>query len=74
MSTERPGALLFSIKNRLNQETFSDREDFSSRHQQILGNNEPLFRFSNPETSVKAVFEGHRDHMFAEAKSEIMKQ
>ena len=74
ISTGRPGALLFSSKNRLNPETFSDREDFSLRHQQVLGNNESLFRFSNPETSVKSILEGHRDHMLAEAKSEIMKQ
>ena len=39
-----------------------------------MGNNEPLFRFSNPETSVKSILEGHREHMLAEAKSEIMKQ
>ena len=28
ISTERPSALLFSSKNRLSSETFSDREDF----------------------------------------------
>ena len=34
-STERPVAL-YSSKNRLNQETFSDRGDFSSEHHQVL--------------------------------------
>ena len=74
ISTGRPGALLFSSTNKLNPETFSDSEHFSLRHQQVLGNNEPLFRFSNPETSVKSIQEGHRDHMLAEAKCEVMKQ
>ena len=58
----------------LNPETSSDREDFSSRHQQALGNNELSFRFSNPQTSVKSILEDHSDHMLAEATSEIMKQ
>ena len=57
-----------------NQETFSDREDFSKGLQQVLGNNEPLFRLSHPENSVQSLLEGHRDHMLAEAKSEILKQ
>ena len=72
-STERPVAL-FSSKNRSNEETFSDREDSSSGHQQVLGKNEPLFRFSHPENSVKSLSECHRDHMLAEAKAEILKQ
>ena len=72
-STGRP-LRCFSSENWLNQETFSDREDLSSEHQQVLGNNEPLFRFSHPENSAKSLLEGHRDHMLAEAKSEIRKQ
>ena len=56
-------------QNRLNQEMFSDREDFSSEHQQVLETmNRPSFRFSHPENSVKSLLEGHRDHMFAKAK------
>ena len=58
----------------LNPETFSDREDFSSRHQQALGNNELSFRESNPQTSVKSILEDHRDHTHAQVRSEIMKQ
>ena len=53
---------------------FSDREDLSSEHQQVLENNEPLFRFSHPENSVKSLLEGHRDHILPEAKSEILKK
>ena len=56
-----------------NQESFPDREDFSSEHQQVLGNNEPLFRFSNQENSIRSFFEEHRDYMLAEAKSEVRK-
>ena len=51
-STGRPGALLFSSKtHRLNPEMFSDGEDFSLKHRQVWGKNDPLFRFSYPETS-----------------------
>ena len=69
----RPVAL-FSSKNRSNQETFSEREDFSSGHQQFLGNSEPLFRLSNPVNSAKCVLDGSRDHILAAAKCELMKQ
>ena len=72
-STEKPFAL-FSSKTKPSQEAFSDREDFSSGHQQVLGNNEPSFRFSHPEKFVKSLLECHRDRVFAEAKSEILKQ
>ena len=66
--------MLFSSKDKLNPETFSDKEEFSSRHQQALGNNELSFRESNPQTSVKSILEDHRDHTLAEVRSEIMKQ
>ena len=46
----------------------------SSEHQQVLGNNEPLFRFSNPENSTKSVLEEHKDYILTEAKSEVGKQ
>ena len=51
-STGKPVALLFSSKRNSSQEAPSDREDFSSEHQQVLGKNEPLFRLSNPENST----------------------
>ena len=35
---------------------------------------ETMNRFSHPENSVKSLHEGHRDHVLAEAKSEILKQ
>ena len=65
VSTERPSAWLFSSKNWLNPETFSEREDFSRRHQQVLGNNEPLFRLSNPANVATSFLDGNRDHLLA---------
>ena len=64
---------LFSSKHRLNQVTFSDREDLPLRHQQVFGSNEHLFRFSNPENVAKSLLDENRDHMPAEARSELMK-
>ena len=72
-STAKP-VVSFSSKNRSNQETFSDREDFSLRHHQVSVNNEPLFRFSNPVQSAKSLLVGNRHHLLAEAKSERLKQ
>ena len=44
---------LFQAKNRLNQETVSDREDFPFRHTSTgFGSNEPFFRFSNLVTCI----------------------
>ena len=65
---------LISSKRKSSQEGFSDREDFSSELQLVLGNNEPLFRFSNLESSIKSFFEEHEDYMLAEATSELRKQ
>ena len=44
-STVKPVAL-FSNKRKSSQEAPADRKIFSTEHQQVLGNNEPLFRFS----------------------------
>ena len=73
ISTGKPVAL-FASHDRMNQETFSDREDFSSRHQQVLGSNEPFFRFSNPANVAKSLLDVNRDHLLAEVRSELMKQ
>ena len=72
-STGRPVAWFSSKTGRI-KKLFPKGMIFSLRHQQVLGNNEPLCRFSNPETSVKSIHEGHRDHVLAEAKSEFLKQ
>ena len=33
-----------------------------------------FFRFSHPENSAKSLLDGNRDHLLAEARSELMKQ
>ena len=65
---------LFSSPNGLNQDTFCDRDDFSLRHQQVMGSNEPFIRFSNPANVSKSLLDGNRNHLLAEARSELMKQ
>ena len=71
---QKPGEFLFKSKRKSSEEAPSDREDFSSEHQQVLGNNEPLFRFSDPENSIRPFLEEHKDQKLAEAKSEVRKQ
>ena len=36
--------VMFSSQNKLNQETFADKEDFPLRHQQVFGSDELFFR------------------------------
>ena len=55
---------LFSRQSRLNQDTFSERE----RPVDILGSNESISRFSNRQMC------GNRDHLLAQARSELMKR
>ena len=66
---------LYSFKQKIgrSKKHFSDREDFSPEHEHVLGNNEPLYRFSNQEKSIISFFEEHRDFLLAEAKSEVRK-
>ena len=72
MSTGEPVA--FSSKNRLNQETFSDRDDFPIRHQQFFGSDEPFVRFSNLANATKSLLDGNRDHFLNQTRSELVKQ
>ena len=65
---------LISSQNMLNQYTLSDREDFPLRQQQVFGSNEPFIRFSNPANVAKSLLDGNRDHLLAEARSELRKQ
>ena len=65
---------VFSSQNRLNQDTFSDRDEFSLRHQQVFGSNKPFIRFSNPANVEKSLLDGNRDHLLTQAISELMKQ
>ena len=65
---------MFSHKRKSSQETFSDRDGISSGHQPVQGKIETFFRFSDPEEAARLVLEEQRDHLLAEAKSEILKQ
>ena len=58
----------------MNQDTFPDSDEFSLRHQQVLGSNEPFIRFSNLANVATSLLDGNRDHLLAEARSEHMKQ
>ena len=57
----------------MNQDTFSDRDQFSLKHQQVFGSDEPIFRFSNPANFAKSLLDGNRDHLLTQARSELMK-
>ena len=65
---------MFSSENRLNQDTFSEREEFSLRHQQVIVSNEIFIIFSYPANVAKSLLDGNRDHLPAEARSELTKQ
>ena len=64
---------MFAHKRKSSQETLSDREGISSGHQSVQGKGETFFMFSDLE-AARSVLEEQRDHLFAEAKSEILKQ
>ena len=65
---------VFSSQNRLNEDTFSDGDEFSLRHQLVLGSNEPFIRFPNLANVTKSLLDGNRDHWLAEARSALTKQ
>ena len=48
----------FQTQERLNQDTFSDREDSSLKHLQVFGSKEPLIRFSNQANVAKSLLDG----------------
>ena len=61
-------------RSQLNQDTFSDRDEFSLRHEQVFESNVPFIRFSNPANVAKSLLDGKRDHLLAEARSELVLQ
>ena len=65
---------MFSHTRKSSQETLSDREGVSSGHQPVQGKGETFLRLSDPEDAAKLVLEEQRDHLLAEARSEILKQ
>ena len=66
--------VVFKQKQVESRSIFRQRRFFLRTSTGFPGNNEPLFRFSNPENSTKSPPEEHRDQMLAEAKSEVRKQ
>ena len=54
---------LFSSQSRLNQDTSSDKDQFSLTHQHVFGSNEPILRFSDPTNVAKSLLDGNRDHL-----------
>ena len=61
---------VFSCQSRLNQDIFRETNLFDV----VFGSTEPFFRFSNPANVAKCLLDGNRDHLLAEARSELMKQ
>ena len=72
-SAGKPAAV-FSHTRKSSQEILSDREGTSSGYQPVQGKGETFFRFSDPEEAARIVLEEHRNHLLAEAKSEILRQ
>ena len=69
VSTEKPVAWL-SHQKRLGQDEFSEREQPAD----ILRGDESIFRDANLANVAKSLLEGIRDHLLAQARSELMKQ
>ena len=61
-------------REKSSQETLSDREGISSGHQPVQGKGETFFRFFDLEEAARFVLEEQKDHLLAEAKSEILQQ
>ena len=65
---------MFSSQKSSTQDIFSDRDEFSLRHQQVVGSNEPFIRFSNLAHVGKSLLDGKKDPLLNQARSELMKQ
>ena len=59
----RKPVALFSSQRKSSSEIFSDREDSSLEHQQVQGNNEPLFRFSDPKEARRSFLGECKDYI-----------
>ena len=65
---------MFSHKRKSSQETLSDKEGISSGHQPVQGKDETSFRFCDLEEAARLVLEEQRDHLLAQAGSEVLNQ
>ena len=59
-----------SHQKRLGQDEFSEREQPAD----ILRGNESVVRDATPTIVAKSLVEGNRDHLFTQARAELMKQ
>ena len=57
-------------QKRLGQDEFSEREQLAD----ISRGNESIFRDADPANVANSLLEGNRDHLFTQARSELMKQ
>ena len=73
-STGKPVARFQTKGSRVKKHFPTEKIFFFWNIKQVLGSNEPLCRFSDPEDSMKSFLEEHKDYMLAEAKSEVRKQ
>ena len=64
---------VFTQKKVESRNTFRQRS-ISSGRQPVQGKGETFFRFSGQEEAARTALEGQRDHLLADAKSEILKQ
>ena len=72
-SAERPAAV-FSHRRQSSQESHSDRDGIPLALRAAQGQNEALSRLSESENDTRLILEEQRDHLLAEAKSEVLKQ
>ena len=74
--TGKPVAVL-SSQSKLNQDTVSDRDQFLSKlvDQPLFGSSvHSVFQFANLANVGKSLLNGNKDHLFIQARSELMKQ
>ena len=63
-----------SHERKSNQESRSYKEGISLTHRAVRGENEALSRLSESENAKRLALEEQRDHLLAEANSEVLKQ
>ena len=65
---------MFSHKRKSNQESHFDRRNISLAHRAVRGESEALSKLSESENAARLALEEQRDHLLAEAKSEVFRQ
>ena len=73
ISTGKPVAV-FSSRNKMNHEKFSDREDFYFKTRTSFWGQRTFLQILLPGKCCEILLDGNRDHLLADARSELMKQ